>query len=89
MSIIKLHECCLKRLEESYDNKKEMWVEEEIYLNTNYIVKFKKCRHISLHKKESVLNKENFSSLIQVKGFDSYIKVKETPEEIIKLIKGE
>lgn len=91
MAIIKLHECYLIDSDQMRDVFNKIpwsrWIEKEIYVNTNYIIKFKECHHASKTLQEYALNKENFHSLLWICGEEKdYYRIKETPKQIMKLI---
>lgn len=65
------------------------WREKEEYFNPDYIINFKACNHTTKDLQQMCLNDENFNTVMFVNGFKDIIRIKETPKQIVKLIKGE
>ena len=91
MSIIKLHVCDLYKTDQIQDYRLNLywseWRYQEHYFNTKYIIHFRQYIPDTTKMVEGVLNTENCNTLLWIANDDKQLyRIKETPEQIMKLI---
>lgn len=92
MSIIKLTQCYLRdsdKIKNPANNTYWFeWATKEYYINSDYIINITSCCEYEGQGKDYIYNKENFNSKVEINGVNKVVceYVKETPQQIIKLI---
>ena len=92
MSMIKLTLCFLKESDKLKNPANNIywfeWTTCPVYINPDYIIHISKCSEYEGQGKDYILNDPNFNTKIEINQINKSINeyVKETPEQIIKLI---